>query len=203
MSVRVPDSTDAELVRRLPGDPASFEELFRRHSPSVIAYAARRCSQPADVADLVAATFLAVLESSGGYDPARGAFGPWLIGVAHRQHVALRRGEYRQWSLGRAVSGRRVLSDEAILRLEERMDAARESAEVEHAMNGLAWRHREVLWLVARDDLTPHEAAQALGVNAGAFRVRLSRARKALRDALRDPMPTSLPCPNFIPEVPQ
>jgi RNA polymerase sigma factor (sigma-70 family) len=203
MSVRVPDSTDAELVRRLPGDPASFEELFRRHSLSVVAYAARRCSQPADVADLVAATFLAVLESSGGYDPARGAFGPWLIGVAHRQHVALRRREYRQWSLSRAVSGRRVLSDEAILRLEERIDATRESAEVEHAMNGLAPRHREVLWLVGRDDLTPHEAAQALGVNAGAFRVRLSRARKALREALRDPMPTSLPCPNFIPEVPQ
>jgi RNA polymerase sigma factor (sigma-70 family) len=203
MSVRVPDSTDVELVRRLPEDPASFEELFRRHSPSVIAYAARRCSQPADVADLVAATFLAVLESSEGYDPARGDFGPWLIGVAQRQHVALRRGEFRQWSLSPAASGQRVLGDEAILRLEERIDAARESAEVEHAMNGLAQRHREVLWLVGRDELTPRQAAQALGVNAGAFRVRLSRARKALREALRDPMPTSMPCPNFIPEVPQ
>jgi RNA polymerase sigma factor (sigma-70 family) len=175
MSVRVPDSTDAELVRRLPGDPASFEELFRRHGPSVIAYAARRCSQPADVADLVAATFLAVLESRGGYDPVRGAFGPWLIGVAHRQYIALRREEYRQWSLSRAASGRRVLGDEALVRLEERIDAARESAEVEHAMKGLAPRHREVLWPVGRDALTPHEAAQALGVNAGAFRVRRSQ----------------------------
>jgi RNA polymerase sigma factor (sigma-70 family) len=101
------------------------------------------------------------------------------------------------------AGGPRALSDEAIIRLEERIDAARESAEVEHALNGLAPRHREVLWLVGRDDLTSHEAAQALGVNAGAFRVRLSRARKALREALRDPMPTSLPCPNFIPEVPQ
>jgi RNA polymerase sigma factor (sigma-70 family) len=203
MRMRASAISDAELVRRLPEDPALFEELFRRHGPSVIAYAARRCSQPADVADLVAATFLAVLESSGGYDPARGAFGPWLIGVAHHQHVALRRGEYRQWSLSRAASGRRVLGDEAIVRLEERIDAARESEEVERAMNRLAPRHREVLWLVGRDDLNHHEAAQALGVNAGAFRVRLSRARKALREALRDPKPTSLPCSTLIPEVPQ
>ena len=54
--MRILDSTtDAELVLRLPGDAAAFEELFRRHRRSVVAYVARRCYQPADVADLVAA----------------------------------------------------------------------------------------------------------------------------------------------------
>jgi RNA polymerase sigma-70 factor (ECF subfamily) len=123
--VRILDSTtDAELVLRLPGDAAAFEELFRRHRRSVVAYAARRCSQPADVADLVAATFLAVLTSSATYSPAKGAFRPWLIGVAYRQCVALRRREYRQWSLSRAVSSQRILGDDATVRIEERMDAA-------------------------------------------------------------------------------
>jgi hypothetical protein len=71
MSRRALDRTDAELVRRLPEDPTSFEELFRRHGPSVIVYAARRF--PAGRrSGFGAATFLAVLESSGGYDPARG-----------------------------------------------------------------------------------------------------------------------------------
>ena len=200
--MRILDSTtDAELVLRLPGDAAAFEELFRRHRRSVVAYAARRCSQPADVADLVAATFLAVLTSSATYSPAKGAFRPWLIGVAYRQCVALRRREYRQWSLSRAVSSQRILGDDATVRIEERMVAARASTEVERAMNGLPSRHREVLWLVGYDELTPHEAAQVLGVNVGLFRVRLSRARQALRQALRDPLPPS--CPNFSPEVPR
>jgi RNA polymerase sigma factor (sigma-70 family) len=193
--------TDAELVLRLPGDAAAFEELFRRHRRSLVAYATRRCPQPADVADLVAATFLAVLTSSATYSPEKGAFRPWLIGVAYRQSLALRRGEYRQWSLTRAVSSQRILGDDAIARIEERIDAARASAEVERALNGLPSGHREVLWLVGYDGLTPHEAAQVLGVNVGLFRVRLSRARQALRQALRDPLPPS--CPNLSPEVPR
>jgi DNA-directed RNA polymerase specialized sigma24 family protein len=74
--VRILDSiTDAELVLRLPGDAAAFEELFRRHRRSVVAYATRRCSQPADVADLVAATFLAVLTSSATYSRPRALSG--------------------------------------------------------------------------------------------------------------------------------
>jgi RNA polymerase sigma-70 factor (ECF subfamily) len=182
---------------------AAFEELFRRHRRAVTAYAARRCSQPADAADLVAATFLGVLETSAGYDPARGAFRPWLIGVASRQLIALQRREYRQWSLARAVSGRRVLDDDATARLEEQIDAGRDSAEVEHAMSGLAPRHREALWLVGHDELTPAEAAGVLGVNAGVFRVRLSRARQALRHALHDPLPTQTPRPDFSQEVPR
>jgi RNA polymerase sigma factor (sigma-70 family) len=124
-----------------------------------------------------------------------------LIGVAYRQSIALRRREYRQWSLSRAVSGQRVLGDDAIVRLEERIDAARASGEVERALNGLLGRHREVLWLVGYDELTPHEAAQVLGITVALFRVRLSRARQALRQALRDPVPPS--CPNFSPEVPR
>ena len=195
------DSTDdAELVGRLPGDAAAFEELFCRHRQAVVAYAARRCTQPADGSDLVAATFLAVLEGSTGFDPAQGGFRPWLIGVAHRQWVSIRRRDHRQWSVSYATSRQRVLSDDAIARIEEQIDAARDSVQVEHALAGLALRHQEVLWLVGHEGLTPREGAQVLAINAGAFRVRLSRARRALREALCDPLP---PCSTYIPEVQQ
>lgn len=190
-------------MRRLPGDATALEELFRRHRRAVTAYAVRRCSQPADVADLVAATFLGVLETSAGYDPARGPLRPWLIGVASRQLIALRRREYRQWSIARAVSGQRVLGDDAAARIEEQIDAARGSFEVERAMKGLAARHREVLWLVGHDGLTPAEAAVVLRVNVGVFRVRLSRARQALRRSLQDPMPVGISRPDFSQEVPR
>jgi RNA polymerase sigma factor (sigma-70 family) len=188
--VRMLDSTaDAELARRLPGDAAAFEELFRRHRRSVIAYAARRCTQPADAADLVAATFLAVLEGGRGYDPARGPFRPWLIGVAHHQLGSLRQRDHHQWSISQAASGQRVLGEDATARIDERIDAARDTVDVEHAMAKLPERHQEVLWLVGHDQLTNQEAAYAQAVNVGVFRVRLSRARRALRNALHDPLP--------------
>jgi len=70
-------------------------------------------------------------------------------------------------------------------------------------MNALAARHREVLWLVGHDKLSPAEAAGVLGVNAGVFRVRLSRARQALGHALHDPRPAQIPRPDFSQEVPR
>jgi RNA polymerase sigma-70 factor (ECF subfamily) len=44
----------------------------------------------------------------------------------------------------------------------------------------------EALLLVAWEDLTPTQAARALGISAVAFRVRLLRARRRLEARLRE-----------------
>jgi DNA-directed RNA polymerase specialized sigma24 family protein len=56
----------------------------------VTTYAARRRARPADMADLVAATFLALVKDGSSCDPSRGEFRPWLLGTAHRQLGPLR-----------------------------------------------------------------------------------------------------------------
>lgn len=48
------------------------------------------------------------------------------------------------------------------------------------ALAALPEQQREVLLLVAWDGLTPDEAASALGIRPGTFRVRAHRARAAL-----------------------
>jgi RNA polymerase sigma-70 factor, ECF subfamily len=53
-------------------------------------------------------------------------------------------------------------------------------AELEHALTQLSPGDREALLLVAWEDLTPVAAAASLGISAGAFRVRLHRARRRL-----------------------
>jgi RNA polymerase sigma-70 factor (ECF subfamily) len=45
---------------------------------------------------------------------------------------------------------------------------------------------QEVLSLVAWEQLAPQEAAEVLGINGAAFRMRLSRARRRLRSALAE-----------------
>jgi RNA polymerase sigma-70 factor (ECF subfamily) len=54
------------------------------------------------------------------------------------------------------------------------------------ALRSLSRLEREALLLVAWDDLTPGQAARSLGINPAAFRVRLLRARRRLREKLDD-----------------
>src|SRR6202035_1089037 len=58
------EPADEDLLRRLSSDPAAFEIFYRRHVDRVIGFAARRVRDPADAADLVAATFVTVLTAA-------------------------------------------------------------------------------------------------------------------------------------------
>jgi DNA-directed RNA polymerase specialized sigma24 family protein len=58
------EPTDEDLLRRLSADPAAFEVFYRLHVDRVIGFAARRVTEPSDVADLVAATFVTVLTAA-------------------------------------------------------------------------------------------------------------------------------------------
>jgi RNA polymerase sigma-70 factor (ECF subfamily) len=177
-------ASDAELLRRVRTDAAALELLYRRHVKRVVAYAVRRCREPQDVADLVAATFVSVIESAEGYDPRRGEVLPWILGIeAHLHADRLRRAHREREVLARTVGERRLDEDE-YARLEAQIDAARESRRIEEALASLAPRSREALLLVGHDGLTDREAAAALRIPPTAFRMRLSRARRALRQAL-------------------
>lgn len=77
---------DDELLRRCRSDPQALEEFYRRHVRRLTLYAATRCALAEDVADLVAATFVATLESADRFDPSRGEAFPWLVGIA--RHLA-------------------------------------------------------------------------------------------------------------------
>jgi RNA polymerase sigma factor (sigma-70 family) len=64
------------------------------------------------------------------------------------------------------------------------IDASRQAPALERALARLSLSEREVLLLVAFDGLSPSEAAITLGITANAARLRLSRARKTVKDAL-------------------
>jgi RNA polymerase sigma-70 factor (ECF subfamily) len=178
------ERTDSELMRRLQADPLALELLYRRHVGRVIAYAARRCREPQDVADLVAATFVSVIESAHTYDERRGEVLPWIIGIESNLLADRGRRAYREREVLERSLGERPLDEDEYARLDERIDAARESREVERALATLDPRHREALLLVGHDGLSDKQAAAALRITPTAFRMRLSRARRALRHAL-------------------
>jgi RNA polymerase sigma-70 factor (ECF subfamily) len=185
--------SDAELLRAIPGDTGAIEALYRRHFDRVVSYAARRCAQPADAADLVAATFLAVIESAPRFDPSRGDALPWIFGIARRINSNGLRRATRERTANSRLNARALLDDDDTSHLLDRIEGARRTPEVEAAMAELPARFREVLWLVSYDALDHAQAAQVVGLSAPAFRMRLSRARRGLRRALGDDDPDPLP----------
>ena len=174
---------EPEHTRRIDRDPAMLEAFYRAHYDELLRYFTRRVSDPHDVADLVADTFVGAIAAAGSYDPRRGRPIAWLFGIARNVH---RRWYRRRGADQRAASraaGRRHLDDEDIARIEEQIDAERRLAG-RQLLAVLSPAERELVELVELSGFTPKEAAQAAGVTAGVARIRRFRARAKLRQAL-------------------
>jgi RNA polymerase sigma-70 factor (ECF subfamily) len=178
------EPTDEDLLSQLGTDPVAFETFYWRHLDRVIGFTARRVREPADVADIAAATFLTVLTAARSYDPGRGEPSAWMLGITARLIASERRRRYRENAAMARIVGHRFLDASDIERLEERIDAARSSQQAIEALSQLRPKAREVILLVSADGLTPAEAARVLGISAAACRMRLSSARRALSRAI-------------------
>jgi RNA polymerase sigma factor (sigma-70 family) len=182
MNTEAANATDT-IVRRQPGGPAlvEFERVYRANVGAVTAYFARRCSEPQDVADLTSETVLEAAGSFGGFDPRRGTARAWLFGVAAHvfaRHCARLTGG-RDAAL--RLAGCRPLEVDEFEELAARIDAQRTGRELLERCARLSDGEREAIELVDLMELSPKEAAAALGVSRGVLRMRLSRARARLK----------------------
>ncbi len=173
--------SDAALITAARTDPEAFTAVFERHAGSVHGFLARRAGQHvAD--DLLGEVFATAFGARGRYDTAVEDARPWLFGIARNVLHSHQR------------SGRRLADAVARLPVEgptdtwpdvdARLDAASQAHPVRRALLSLPDAEREVLQLVAWEDLTPTEAGAVLGIPAGTARSRLHRARTAVRAAL-------------------
>jgi RNA polymerase sigma-70 factor (ECF subfamily) len=147
-----------------PEPDEQFQRMWEQFSPAVLRYARRRVA-PADVDDVVAETFVVAwrrLAEAPSFPL------PWLFAIA-RGGANARRGDQRREALQ--------------VRLVQQPAGVAPEADADHpdavaALARLGQRDRELLTLLAWDDLTPQEAASALGISHAAVRVRLHRARR-------------------------
>ncbi|MGW7046831.1 RNA polymerase sigma factor [Streptomyces avermitilis] len=163
-------------------DPQLFEEFYRRHVDAVMRFVARRVDDPHTAADLTAEIFLAVLDSAHTYRPRLGSETAWLYGIARNVVSSERRRVARETERDLRISGRRLLEADDIVRIEDRLDAESPGRRVLAALARLPEGERAVMELIAVDQLSVTEAAAALGIRQVTARVRLHRARKALRE---------------------
>ena len=184
-------------LSRIAHDPAAFEVFYREHVRLVTRFVARRVADPHAVADLTAEVFLAAIDSAGTYHPSRGPQVAWLYGIARNVIGGERRRAAHELRAAGRIAGHRLLDDDDIARLEERIDAESPGRAACLALARLPEDQRAVLELVAIDGLAVKDAAAALGIRPETARVRLHRARRNARQdlgqpAARGPAPTPL-----------
>ncbi|KUN51305.1 RNA polymerase subunit sigma [Streptomyces canus] len=164
------------MTRSAAGDTAAFTPLVEAYSPALHGYFARRMPGAAD--DLLAEAWLQAFAARRTFDPSRGSARGWLFGVARNvlaQHL-------RRAGRQEAVPGAEITDPWQAV--DQRLDAAALAPALRRALAELPVEEREMLLLVSWEQLTPAEAAAAVGIPAGTARSRLHRARGRLRDRL-------------------
>jgi RNA polymerase sigma-70 factor (ECF subfamily) len=187
--IRQMERSDAELLGATAvGDGDAFAAFFRRHEQGVTRFALRRCDTPSDVGDAVADTFLVALRRAKRYRPESDNALPWLLGIAQRVMAHQSRSRRRRLRLTwRAQAIAPEYAPEEYERVADALEAHQRATALQPAIEELPRGERDVLELVAYADLSPSEAAHALGISANAARVRLARARQRLKvDAVLD-----------------
>lgn len=166
---------DPVHTRRDVDEDRRFELLFSAHRAAVVSYFRRRLANPDDALDAAAEVFTVVWRRLDGVPD--GAELPWIYGVCRRVLLNTRRSVRRREHLVTKVSsiagGREEdPASEALARSELSL--------VLEAVDQLPPKDRELLRLVAWEQLSPAELGVVLGCSAHAARQRLYRARRRL-----------------------
>jgi RNA polymerase sigma factor (sigma-70 family) len=165
------------MTRMRPPKHLRFDQLYADNLPRILGYAARRCAQPGDAADVAAEVFLIAWRRID--DVPDGQERMWLFGTARRVLANHRRGQRRRSDLAD-----RLRSELQTRRVVTALDD--DALAIAQALATLPDRDRELLTLAVWDGLTPTEIATLEQIPAATVRSRLMRARARLRTALDD-----------------
>jgi RNA polymerase sigma-70 factor, ECF subfamily len=146
-----------------------LDDVFRANQQVVFAYFLRLLGDRHEAEELTQETFARACAAAMRFR-GNSSVRTWLFGIARRVFLeAMRAGAFER---PRELPEISVPADQA----DERID-------LERALASLGVADREALVMVDVLGFTPNEAAGVVGGSAGAFRVRLHRARGHLREA--------------------
>ena len=188
------DPTEALLVERLrSGEEAAFEELVRSYGGQLLRVARRFFRSEEDALDALQDAFLSIFKSIGRFE-ANSRLSTWLHRiVVNASLMKLRRQKsLRETDIDALLpqfqeDGHQVRDSVPWSEDAEALSAKTEVREVvREAIHQLPESARAVLLLRDIEELSTEETAEILGITANAVKIRLHRARQALR-ALLDP----------------
>jgi RNA polymerase sigma-70 factor, ECF subfamily len=179
-----------DFLRLRRRDKEEVVRWFNTYSDPVYGFIFYRVGRDADLAgDVAQETFVTALETIDRFDPSRGEMFPWLTHIARNciRKILRRRGiddalpdfwETVDHKLTRAITGigSDIFPEELLVRKEV-------AERVRMALSNLPLRYQMALRRRYFEELSLHEIAALEGINEGAVKVLLHRARLAFRTA--------------------
>lgn len=177
------DPDDTTLINAsLAGDDAAFATLVSRHKGRVFGIASRFCRERHDLDDLCQEIFIRVYRKLGSFR-AEAPFEHWVSRIAVRACYDFLRRAKRQPPQVPMEEVSAVLADLAAERNAEQQQV-REV--LDSALGRLGARERLVITLLEIENRSVSEVAALTGWSAVNVKVRAFRARRALRDVLKE-----------------
>ena len=161
-------------------DRDAFAILVDRHLEGVHAFNYRLTHNADEAADLAQETFLRVWSSAATWRPKRVKFTTWLYRIARNQCIDAHRRRRDTSPLDERIAADDNASPDAAPHA-ERLQAA-----LRRALSALPERQRTALTLCHQRSMSNRDAAAVLGVSVDALESLLARARRTLRQELRD-----------------
>ena len=201
----MPEATDSELVEQVKrGDSRAMDQLLARHERKIYRFGLRMCGNENDARDVLQETLLSAFKNLGSF---RGdaQLSTWLYQVARSFCIKQRRRREGEPAHLESMEGREVKSLPADASEPDAMAHAREVGQViQAAMSTLQDEFREALVLRDVEGLSAEEAAAVVGIEVGALKSRLHRARLQLKQSLATVLEThstDLGCPELQAEL--
>ena len=188
----LPDVRDGELVTALrQGDEQAFERLVRVHGRWMLALATRFLGSERDAADVVQDSFLSAFRSLPSFR-GEARLTTWLRAIVVNHALMRLRSNRRkpEQSLDALLpeflpDGHQARPTPSWAELPDLLFARKEAREVvRRCIDELPERYRTVLLLRDIEDLDTQEVADFLHISPNCVKVRLHRARQALKALL-------------------
>lgn len=179
MQSRLASKQERTLVKKAQRDPTAFQELYNYYFPRVYAYVSYRVGRVQDTEDLVADTFLKVVERLDKFQwRGEGSFAAWLFRIAHNLVSDFyRRGRGPEESVPLEelpeLASSTLLPADAVLQKEK-------FAYLRRLIGTLSPRRQEIITLKFFGGLRNKEIAALLGLNERTVASHLCRGVKDL-----------------------
>ena len=172
-----------------PAPDRDFSKLTTPHIPRLFRIGMRLSHQPAEANDLVQEALMRAWTNWDKFS-GEGKLGAWLSRILVNTFISRHRHQKVVDATAARCDIQRHLFDpgrlEAAARPERSWQSQGFSDEVRSALASLSPRYRQVVLLVDLKGLAYQEAADEVGCPVGTVMSRLHRARRQLRDGLRE-----------------
>jgi RNA polymerase sigma-70 factor (ECF subfamily) len=177
------DSDEALVMRARDGDYAAFEMLFERHRALVYRFAYQMRGRRDDAEDMVQEAFVRAYQNLNRYrDEAK--FTTWLLRIVSNLCTDQARMSQRRTNLEQkeATSGLDWMTIGEFENPIENLEQDRRRVVLRKAIAGLPVHHRQMIVMRDIEEREYTDIAEVLGITIGRAKLRVLRARRALRD---------------------